>query len=161
MASRRLLGSVVALLLSYPLSAQELAQDFNALDMQTGQQVRLSDYRGRVVFLDFWASWCPPCLVSLPAYQRLHEDFQSPDWALIAINVDANEEDGIEFLADAKVTYPVIADQQGNIGIPYNVRSLPVSYLINQRGEIVARYRGFEPGDELEIWQAIQDLMGK
>lgn len=149
------------LLLADPLSAQELAPDFKGIDMQTGETVQLSDYRGRVVFLDFWASWCPPCLVSLPAYQRMYEEFGSADWMLIAINVDEDTEDGLIFLEDNPISYPSIADPEGEIGIPYNIRSLPVSFLIDQRGVIAQRHRGFKPGDENQIWQAIQTLLAK
>lgn len=127
--------------------------------MLTGENIRLADYRGKVIFLDFWASWCPPCLVSLPAYQRMYEEYGSDDWMLIAINVDEDTEDGQFFLEDNPVTYPSIADPEGDIGIPYKLRSLPVSFLIDQNGNIVERYRGFEPGDEAVIWQAIQNLL--
>ncbi|GAB5500485.1 MAG: TlpA disulfide reductase family protein [Pseudohongiellaceae bacterium] len=154
-----MITALILLFLSSAGAAQEPAPDFNAIDIQSGEQVRLADYRGKVVFLDFWASWCPPCLVSLPAYQRMYEQYRSSDWALVAINVDEDTEDGLEFLVDNPVTYPVIADPRGDIGIPYNIRSLPVSYLIDQQGNIVERYRGFEPGDEEQILQEIRALI--
>ena len=153
---------VIACLLSFwnaGSGAQESAPAFRGTDMQTGKQVELTQFLGRVVFLDFWASWCLPCLVSLPAYQQMHEANGSQAWIIIAINVDAETEDGLEFLEDTPVSYPTLADADGDIGIPYGIRSLPVSFLIDQQGRIVKRYRGFEPGDEQQVWRDIQELL--
>jgi thiol-disulfide isomerase/thioredoxin len=139
--------------------AQETAPDFSGIDMLTGESIELNQFLGRVVFLDFWASWCPPCLVSLPAYQQLYEANQSQAWMIIAVNVDADTQDGLTFLEDTPISYPTLADAAGEIGIPYGIRSLPVSFLIDQNGTIVKRYRGFQPGDEQEVWSDIQDLL--
>jgi hypothetical protein len=74
-------------------------------------------------------------------------------------NVDENTEDGLDFLLDHPVSYPMLADSQGDIGIPYKIRSLPVSYLIDQNGRIVSIHRSFRLGDEIELKQQIQSLL--
>jgi len=159
MASKSLVTVCLLMIAGFGLRAQDLAPGFSGIDLQTGDQINLADYRGRVVYLDFWASWCLPCLVSLPAYQQLHADHQSDDWIIVAVNVDEDTRDGLDFLEGVSVTYPVIADTEGEIGIPYGIRSLPVSFLIDQQGMIVRRYRGFESGDEVEIFADIQELV--
>lgn len=141
--------------------AQELAQEFSAPLITGNEQVRLSDYRGKVVFLDFWASWCPPCLVSLPAYDKMYRELDSAEFEIIAINVDEDTDDGIDFLEDHPVSYPILADPDGEVGIPYGIRSLPVSYLIDREGRIVQRYRNFTIGDEIELKKLIEELLNK
>ncbi len=141
------------------LLAQDPAPLFSGEEMRSGETISLADYRGKVVFLDFWASWCPPCLVSLPAYEELWLELQDEPFVLIAINVDEDTGDGMEFLLNTPVTYPMVADPSGDIGIPYGIRSLPVSYLIDREGNIVRRYRGFEPGDEIDIRRDIEALL--
>ena len=148
-------------LFSALLAAQELAPDFEGTSIQGDATLRLSDYRGKVVFIDFWASWCPPCLVSLPAYDKMYLELGNAEFEFIAINVDEDTNNGIFFLEDHPVSYPVLADPEGDIGIPYKVRSLPVSYLLDRQGRIVQSYRSFKPGDEIEIKQQILQLLAR
>lgn len=141
--------------------AQELALDFSAPKIAGNEQVQLSDYRGKIVFLDFWASWCLPCLVSLPAYDKMYRELDSEEFEIIAINVDEDTDDGLDFLKDHPVSYLVLADPEGDVGVPYGIRSLPVSYLIDTQGRIVERYRSYTPGDEIELKQKIEDFLQK
>ena len=141
--------------------AQESAPAFTGMDMRSGKLIALDDYRGKVIFLDFWASWCPPCIASLPAYEEMNQEIDSEEFALLAINMDEDVVDGMLFLEDAKITYPVISDPEGKWGIPSGVSSLPASYLINRNGMIVERIRGFDPGLEEEIKDKIYALLGK
>ena len=151
--------SCLTLLLCSAGYGQESAPLFSGTELRSGETIALNDYRGKVVFLDFWASWCPPCLVSLPAYEEMWLELREHDFVLIAVNVDENTGDGLDFLIDTPVSYPILADPGGDIGIPYGIRSLPVSYLIDRQGNIVRRYRGYEPGDELTIRQDIEALL--
>lgn len=133
--------------------------EFAASDMLTGAPIRLADSREKVILLDFWASWCAPCLLSLPAYERIHNDLDPDRFELIAINVDEDTNDGHDFLLEHPVSYSVLADPQGVIGIPMKVRSLPVSYLIDREGRIVETFSGFREGDEETIQRKIQELL--
>ena len=147
------------LLLVQAVSAQESAPLFSGVALNTGQQISLGDYRGKVVLVDFWASWCPPCLVSLPAYNQMRQEIGSGEFEIIAINVDEDTEDGVEFLRDHPVSYPVLADPDGKIGIPYGVRTLPRSFLLDRDGQIVETHKSFRTGDEIKLKQAIEELL--
>ena len=141
------------------VSAADQAPDFVGLGIIDGQPLRLSDYRGKVVFIDFWASWCPPCLVSLPAYEQMRAEIGTEEFEIIAINVDEDPQNGVFFLEDHPVSYPVLKDTDGDIRIPYRVRSLPVSFLLDRDGNIIESYRSFKLGDEVELKAAIEALI--
>lgn len=146
--------------LGYLAYGQDYALDFEGASIYgDGSTLKLSDHQGKVVYLDFWASWCPPCLLSLPAYDEMYKEIGNENFELIAINVDEDTEDGLFFLEDFPVSYPVLADPEGDIGIPYGLRTLPVSYLIDQEGRIIETYRSYSLGDEVELKQQILELI--
>ena len=147
------------MLLAQITPARDLAPQFSGTTINTDQQINLRDFRGKVVFVDFWASWCPPCLVSLPAYNRMRREIGSQEFEVIAINVDQSTEDGVKFLQDHPVDFPVLADPDGRIGTPYGVRSLPVSFLLDRDSRIVASYKSFKVGDEMKLKLAITGLL--
>jgi peroxiredoxin len=111
------------------------APDFS-LTTINGGNVRLSDLRGKVVFLNFWTSWCPPCAKEMPAFQLLHE--QSPGVAVIAINL--TDQDSLEnvqaFLDQHQITFDIPLDKNGDVSILYQIQALPTSFFIDKQGII-------------------------
>lgn len=154
-------SSIVILLTMFStiVAAAELALDFSGTELRDERTIHLADYRGKVVFIDFWASWCPPCLLSLPAYEKMRKEIDSEEFEIIAINVDEQTQDGLDFLEDHPVSYPMLADPEGDIGIPYGIRSLPMSFLVDRNGLIVQSYRSFKAGDETSLKQEIEKLL--
>jgi thiol-disulfide isomerase/thioredoxin len=161
MVSNLLKSCCLYLLLMQSVFALDPAPLFSGVAVNGGQSINLSDYRGKVVFVDFWASWCPPCLLSLPAYNQIYKDIGTAEFEIIAINVDEYTEDGLKFLEDHPVDFPVLVDPVGDIGKPYRIRTLPRSFLLDRNGQIVSSHKSFKAGDEIKLKQEIITLLGQ
>src|SRR5690606_1048350 len=101
-----------------------------------GRSHQLSDYRGKVVVLNFWATWCPPCREEMPAMERLHQLVGDEAIAVVAINVGEDEDTIFRFTGDYPVTFPLLMDQGGKIVEEYPVIGLPTTYIIDPAGII-------------------------
>lgn len=120
-----------------------LAPDFTLQDMD-GNPVTLSSLTGKVVFLNFWASWCAPCRIEMPEMERLHAQ-QIPDLVILAINqstTERQEDDGRRFMAAYGYTFPALFDQTGRVGNNYLAVSMPTSYFIGPDGIVRAKHLG-------------------
>ena len=118
-----------------------------------------STYLGRVTYVDFWASWCGPCRLSLPALNRLSKEFDATDFGVVAISVDYVDQDALDFLKRYPVDYPVAIDKTGNSGRDFSVAGMPSGYLIGRDGLIREIHVGFRKGDEGILRQQIQSLI--
>ena len=118
-----------------------------------------STYLGRVTYVDFWASWCGPCRLSLPALNRLSKEFDAADFGVVAISVDYVNEDALDFLKRYPVDYPVAIDKTGNSGRDFAVAGMPSGYLIGRDGLIRKVHIGFRKGDEAFLREQIQALI--
>lgn len=127
------------------------AQPFEFKDMQ-GNTQRLNDYRGKWVLVNFWATWCPPCLEEVPDLVELHEAHKKTDLVVIGVALDSTEKSVKAFVAKRKVTYPIVlgdydmAEQVGQIEV------LPTSYLYNPQGELVSYQEGMLSRESVESY---------
>lgn len=115
----------------------DLAPDFELVTMD-GETVRLSDYRGERVFLNFWATWCPPCRAEMPDMQKLYKEQEVPV-EILAVNLtktEANEENVADFVADYGLTFPILLDRESEVSDKYRVQAYPTSYMIDSEGRI-------------------------
>ena len=114
-----------------------LAPDFT-LETLEGESVTLSDLRGKVVLLNFWATWCPPCRAEMPAFQQAYADYEDGDFVILSVNATAQDsaEEVAEFIGEFGLSFPVVLDTTSEVNRLYQVQSLPTSFFINQEGVI-------------------------
>lgn len=125
------------------------APDFTLKDLG-GKKVTLSEYRGKVVLLEFWATWCPPCRAAIPGLERLHQSYKDKGLAVLAISMDEGGSDDIKaFVRDYGMTFTVLRVND-DVAAKYQVRSIPMTLLVNKEGRIVKRYLGLGGDDDLE-----------
>jgi len=143
-----------------PAAQTQSAPDFT-LKTLSGESVTLSQYRGKVVFLNFWATWCPPCRAELPSMQRLNEVFAGRDFVMLAVNV---EEDAAEVLPDFLKQYPhsysVLLDVEAKAQELYNVDKFPETFIIDKQGRVVERVIGARDWSSTAMLQRFNTLVG-
>lgn len=161
-----------ALLIAGGISTQALALDVGAMAPITagpglidGKPTSLAGLRGRVVLVDFWASWCGPCKVSLPELETLRSELHAAGYAqrfeVLAINVDTDAKAATRFLARHPVSYALLADPAGKLPEAYALPTMPSSYLIGPDGKVVEVHSGYKPGDaQKHLKPAILKLLG-
>jgi len=118
-----------------------LAPDFTLEDL-SGNKVSLKNFRGKTVFLNFWATWCVPCRAEMPAMERLHRELKDQGLEVVAVNFREDEAEVRDFLKELGLTFTVLLDRDGEISEEYGVWSLPLSYFINSKGEFVGKALG-------------------
>jgi thiol-disulfide isomerase/thioredoxin len=121
--------------------------------------IDLDALRGDVVYLDFWASWCGPCRLSLPALDGLYQELQDQGLHVVAVSVDVVAEDSLDFLARYPVTYPVAIDTTGDTARSFAVNGMPSGYLIDRSGTVQSVHVGFKRGDEKSLRHEILELL--
>jgi thiol-disulfide isomerase/thioredoxin len=158
--------------LAFPLAVQaveagETAPDFALPPLRStdgSSAIKLADFRGKVVYVDFWASWCAPCLVSIPLLNELRDKYvaEGKAFEVLAVNVDSDPEDGIEFLLDEPVSYVVVSDPAGTTPALYKVPGMPTSYLVDAQGQVRLVHTGFKRSDidmiEAEVGKLLEEI---
>jgi len=125
------------------------APDFTLKDL-AGKKVTLSEYRGKVVLLEFWATWCPPCRAAIPGLEKLHTTYKDKGLIVLAISMDEGGWDEVKaFARDYGITFTVLRVNE-DVVAKYQVRSIPMTLLVNKEGKIVKRYLGLGGDDDLE-----------
>ena len=120
-------------------------------------EIKLADLRGQIVYVDFWASWCAPCLRSLPEVNTLYEKYKDQGFTVVAITIDDPVEDALEFLDDLEtpLAYHVVLDQTAEVMDAYGVVGMPTSFLIGRDGVIRMVHKGFRAGDTELLEEAL------
>jgi peroxiredoxin len=133
---------------SFAHAAQEGTQapGFSLRDLK-GDTITLEQFKGKIVFLDFWAPWCVPCRDEFPALESLYRKFQSEGFIVVGIAVDASTEGVAKFLKKAPVSFPVLIDSNGTVAESYRLINMPTAYIIGRDG--IVRYRHLGYGKEL------------
>lgn len=114
------------------------APDIILKDLQ-GEEVRLTDYRGRKVFVNFWASWCGPCRREMPELQQFHEEYEEQTAVVLAVNVTTSElnvEQVYDFVAELDLSFPIVLDETGDVSYDYRIAYTPTTYVVDEEGVI-------------------------
>jgi len=134
------------------------AVDFS-LDRLSGGETSLSDLRGRFVFLNFWATWCPPCREEMPSMETLYTKLADAPFEMIAVNVreDRNTVEG--FIDEFGYTYPVLLDGDGNVSTNYGVRGIPTTFFIGPDGTVLGMLVGTRYWDEEDVMDGMNRIV--
>jgi cytochrome c biogenesis protein CcmG/thiol:disulfide interchange protein DsbE len=134
------------------------APDFT-LEAADGRQVSLSDFKGQVVLLNLWATWCPPCVRETPRLVRVYDKYRDQGFVILAINTTYQDDRAkvAQFVRDQRVSYLVLLDVNGEFGQKYGARLLPTSYLVDRSGKIVMTKVG--EVDEAQLEEQVQALL--
>ncbi len=161
MNNRVLLMSIVAFLMFFSLNAAiavEKAPEFQ-LPQINGDTVQLSDYRGSVVYVDFWATWCPPCRESFPWMESMHQRYQDLGLQIVAISLDQKSDLIENFLKSNKASFTILQDKDGGTAEAFKVKGMPSSYLVDRKGNIRMRHAGFNDNDKADLESQIKQLL--
>lgn len=137
------------------------APDFALPDL-AGDMRELASYRGRYVLLNFWATWCPPCVEEMPSMQTLHQQFSERGFTVVAASSDAAGASAVQpFVDKLGVTFPVLLDQGEEVAQRYGAQNLPVSFLINPEGQVIAAAQGARDWSSEQAIEVMDELIVK
>lgn len=147
--------------LSMALQAGDPAPEMAIKTLDGNSTSSLADYRGKVVLVDFWASWCPPCRKSIPLLSELHQSLKDKGFTLVAVNEDDDPQLGRDFMEPVKSDFPSLSDPEGKLSAAFGVRGMPASYLIDDKGVIQWVHEGFNPSEMENIRQQVNKLLNQ
>ena len=127
----------------------------------TSQTLDLARYRGKIVLIDFWASWCEPCRHSFPWLNAMHARYADRGLVVIGVNVDRERVDADRFLHNVPAAFQIVYDPAGSLASKYDLPGMPVSYVIGPNGDVVARHVGFRSGLSAQREAEVQQLLEK
>jgi thiol-disulfide isomerase/thioredoxin len=167
---RHLLASVAACALASlsaaPLSlavpikatAAKAAPDVQ-LTMRDGKKVMLSQLRGQVVMINFWATWCGPCRKEMPLLDAMYRKYKAMGFTLVGVNVEPDSKEAQAYLRDVPVSFPIAFDNDSKLTKVFDVQGMPSSVIIDRRGNARVVHKGYRPGDENEYLDNIRALI--
>ncbi len=143
-----------------PLTVGKVAPDFELPDL-TEQEVRLSDYRGKVVFLNFWATWCKPCKEEMPSMEVLYREFKDDGLVVLAVSIDrvTTKDDIPPFVKSMDLSFPVLVDSWGQTDKRYKLMGVPETYIIDQEGVLREKIIGPRDWTRLDNLQVVTQLL--
>ena len=134
------------------------APDFT-LDSRAGKPLSLAQYKGQVVMLNFWASWCVPCKQEMPLLETIQKTYGKRGFTLIGVNVEPDSKAANAVLEKIPVSFPVVYDTESKVSKAYDVSGMPSSVFIDRKGQVRMLHRGYKPGDENEYMNEIRALV--
>ncbi len=134
------------------------APDFT-LKSESGSNLRLSEFRGEVVMINFWASWCAPCRQEMPLLDELYTQYQPMGFTILGVNVEEDSTQAKQMLKNIPVNFPVLFDNASDVSKLYNVVAMPSTVLVDRDGNIRYLHQGYKPGYEESYQQQVRELI--
>lgn len=136
----------------------QAAPDF-VLKSSTGENLRLSEYRGDVVMINFWATWCGPCRQEMPLLDDLYSRYGRVGFSLLGVNIDDDSRRAMQMIEDLGVGFPVLFDETKEVSKLYQVEAMPVTVLVDRAGNVRHVHHGYKPGYEEKYLTEIRSLL--
>ncbi len=145
------------LVLKVPHATNPIEFRLNDLD---GRLVKLSDFRGKIVFLNFWTTWCPTCRIEMPSMEKLHQKFKNKDFNMVTINLQESATQVKEFFKAYKLTFTALLDSTGEIGAAFGIYQIPTTFILDKEGRIIAKAVGpreWDSKDSIALFEHLTD----
>ena len=152
------LCSIAATALAASALSGQAAPDF-VLKSASGENLRLSEYRGDVVMINFWATWCGPCRQEMPLLDELYGRYQRVGFSLLGVNIDDDSRRAMQMVEDLGVSFPVLFDESKEVSRMYQVDAMPVTVLVDRQGNVRHVHHGYKPGYEQQYLTEIRALL--
>lgn len=156
------LGTLFTVFAATTLASSDMigqpARDF-ALKSSTGENLRLSEYRGDVVMINFWATWCGPCRQEMPLLDDLYSRYQRVGFTLLGVNIDDDSRRAMKMIEELGVSFPVLFDSSKEVSKLYEVEAMPVTVLVDRAGIVRHIHHGYKPGYEDKYLTEIRALL--
>ena len=157
----RVAACLVFLLSVVSVNAEEMnkaAPNFT-LKSNSGKNLKLSESRGEVILLNFWASWCAPCREEMPLLDSIHNKYKGFGFKVLGVNVEEDSAEAKKILNDIKVSFPVVFDNENKVSKMYNVSAMPSTVLIDRDGKMRYLHKGYKSGDEATYKKWVKKLI--
>jgi thiol-disulfide isomerase/thioredoxin len=155
----RAAAMTVALAMTSLVGASSALAPSFTLPSRAGDNVSLAQLKGKVVMLNFWASWCGPCRQEMPLLDQMHKRYSALGFTLVGVNVDADSKDAEQWLSKTPVSFPVLFDRDSKVSKLYEVSAMPSTVFIDRKGNVRYLHRGYKTGDEGEYLNQIRALL--
>lgn len=153
--------AVLSMMLVFNVQAMDMnspAPDFT-LKSLTGENLKLSELRGNVVLLNFWASWCGPCRQEMPLLEKMHNKYKGLGFTVMGVNVEEDSSKAKAMAKKDKLSFPVLFDTQSQVSKAYQVSAMPSTVIIDRDGKVRYLHKGYKPGDEKTYTQWVKKLI--
>ncbi len=136
----------------------QVAPDF-VLKSSAGENLRLSEHRGEVVMINFWATWCGPCRQEMPLLDDLYQRYERVGFSLLGVNIDDDSRRAMQMIEELGVNFPVLFDERKEVSKLYDVQAMPVTVLVDREGTVRHVHHGYKPGYEEKYLTEIRSLL--
>jgi peroxiredoxin len=138
------------------VAAEAIAPVDFTLPLLDGTNIKLSQYKGKVVFLNFWATWCPPCRSEMPSMEAIYQRLKSRKFEMLELNIEKTKKEVSSFMNQHKLSFPVVLDEKDTVSGNYGIQAIPTTYIIDKRGLIIARLVGSINWNTPEVLAALE-----